>query len=62
MNKKHANPKNNQVTLQLKYYQGYEPIYNASYEFGFVFIDEDELDDDDTEFYDDDDDTLTLIH
>lgn len=52
-----------QPTMHLAYQQGYEPIYNASYEFGFVFIDEDELDnDDDTEFYDDDGDALTLIH
>lgn len=59
---KNTKNKTSQPTLQLAYHQGYDPIYNASYDFGFVFIDEDEVDDSDTEFYDDDDDAMTLIH
>ena len=39
------------------YYQGYDAIYNTSYDIGFVFIDEDDVTDD--ELYEDED-TLTL--
>ncbi len=57
----HTKAKFEQPGMLLTYHQGYEPIYNANYEFGFVFIDEDEVDDEDsTEFYDDNGDTLTI--
>lgn len=51
-----------QPTMHLAYHQGYDPIYNASYDFGFVFIDEEELEDDDADFNEDDDDAMMLIH
>ncbi len=50
---------NNDQTRWATYHQGYDPIYNASYEFGFVFVDEDEVDNED-EFYEEDEETLTL--
>lgn len=46
----------------MAYHQGYDPIYNASYEFGFVFVDEDEIDDDDSDLYDDEEEEILSLH
>lgn len=45
------------LPLLATYYQGYDSIYNTSYDFGFVFIDEDE--DEQEEDYEETE-TLTL--
>jgi hypothetical protein len=46
-----GNLPNTQTTKILAYHQSYKPIYNASYEFGFIFIDSEE-EEEDQELYD----------